>query len=152
MAYVDVGDTGFPGIWNVFGQRVKKSVGKLINTLMLRQGLEAWDKLDVSEEDLQNLINDAIFASDDHPTSMDLDEIIGEMELMGLLIPTTIDPSDYNQNYTVNVSEAMLRERFEHYVELDANSKTTYAYDEDPKAFKENLRLFIKGVLNETSE
>lgn len=165
MAYIDAGDAGFPGIWKVLGDRIQNITQKLIDTLMLRQALEDRDNRDVSEEELMNLIKDAMYAKGDRPTSMDLDEIVGEMEMMGLLIPTSADPAEYNQEYTVTVSEAILRERFGHHVKMDADTvgiadegpsgKTTYDEDpvsgewEDPEVFRENLRLFVHGVLNE---
>lgn len=100
------------GIWDVLSRRVKRNTGKDIDILMLRQSLENFDKVDLNEEEIANLIADAMYSKSFQPDNVDINEIISDMELMGLLIPTTPDLNVYNQIYTVNISESVLRERF----------------------------------------
>jgi len=152
------------GIWDVLARHVKSDTGKELDSLQLQQTLAPFDRQDISEEELANIVADAISGGG---SWFETDTIIQDMELMGFLLPTTIDTSAANQVYTLNLTEtidvatALLRERFGWPVKATEqmvgvadegpDGKTTY--DDEPKpgdwddsVFREDFKRYVRFI------
>jgi hypothetical protein len=103
---------------SAFIKNIKRITGKAINSRYFIKALRRLEDIGtVDEEVIKNLIIKSFSLAGNPTNTFEIQEIIHDMELNGLLLPTTYDINAVNQKYLINVNENSKKTQFNKLVE-----------------------------------